>query len=45
VPLLDGDKRFDFNALPGDGDGYICLEQDYPYPFCVVGAFATLEVY
>jgi hypothetical protein len=45
VPLMDGDKRFDFNALPGDGDGYICLEQDYPYPFCVVGAFATLEVY
>ena len=45
VPLMDGDKRFDFNALPGDGDGYICLEQDYPYPFCIVGAFATLEVY
>jgi len=45
VPLMDGDKRFDFNALPGDGDGYICLEQDYPYPFCIVGAFATLEVF
>lgn len=44
VPLLDGDKTFDFNAPPADSDGYICLEQDLPYPFCVVGVFPHVEV-
>lgn len=44
VPLMDGDKRFDFNAPPGNTDGYICLENDYPYPFCVVGVFPMIEV-
>lgn len=44
VPLMDGDKRFDFNAPPGDSDAYICLENDYPYPFCIVGLYPAVEV-
>lgn len=44
VPLMDGDKRFDFNAPPGDSDAYICLENDYPYPFCIVGLYPVVEV-
>lgn len=44
VPLFDGDKTFDFNAPPADTDAYVCLEQDLPYPFCVVGVWPTVEV-
>jgi hypothetical protein len=44
VPLLDGDKTFDFNAPPADTDAYVCLEQDLPYPFCIVGIWPTIEV-
>ena len=44
VPLMDGDKTFDFNAPPADSDGIICLEQDLPYPFCIVGVFPHVEV-
>jgi hypothetical protein len=44
VPLLDGDKTFDFNSPAADSDAYVCLEQDLPYPFCVVGVWPTVEV-
>lgn len=44
VPLLDGDKTFDFNAPSADTDAYVCLEQELPYPFCVVGVWPTVEV-
>lgn len=44
VPLYTGDKICDFNPAPADRDGYICLENDYPYPFCVAGVFPTVEV-
>lgn len=44
VPLLDGDKTFDFNAPAADSDAYVCLEQDLPYPFCIVGVWPTVEV-
>lgn len=44
VPLLDGDKTFDFNSPSADSDAYVCLEQELPYPFCVVGVWPTVEV-
>ena len=44
VPLFDGDKTFDFTAPPADSDAYVCLEQDLPYPFCVVGVWPSVEV-
>jgi hypothetical protein len=45
VPLFTGDKIFDFAPPPADTDGTICLENDYPYPFCVAGVFPTVEVF
>lgn len=45
VPLFTGDKIFDFGSAPADRDGYIYLENDYPYPFCVAAVFPTVEVF